>query len=57
MKCFSCPRLLPRDSITDTCDVCLLSYDEDDYSYDDEVRSEIQGIVNPTGLTPARFFE
>jgi len=57
MKCFYCKAKLSSDSLTDICEDCLFKVDDEDFEYDDNVKQDIEAIVNKTGVTPARFIE
>lgn len=61
MKCFYCKAKLPSNSPLDICDPCLFHLDDVDTgitdSYEDEIRQEIESVMNKTGVTQPRFIE
>ncbi len=63
LTCFYCkaPALYQpehKEPICEDCMTCLsVDYLNDDDLYDEDLQSEIQMLINPTGCTQPKFFD
>lgn len=59
MKCTSCNAYYRRNpwNTSNYCETCLDAEEDSEYNTDTDDKVEIDSLLNPTGKTPARFYD